>query len=82
MGALTARTVARRRRKHDRARSPGGHRPVLRAVVAAARSVHQSVPRAIARLLSDDLKRMLGYSIFPLWIGAVDGVHPLRLLDD
>ena len=41
-----------------------------------------SVPRATARLLSDNLKRMLGYSIFPPFVGAVDGMHPLRLLDD
>ena len=41
-----------------------------------------SVPRATARLVSDDLKPMLGYSIFPPFVGAVDGMHPLRLLDD
>jgi hypothetical protein len=25
---------------------------------------------------------MLGYSIHPPFVGAVDGLHPLRLLDD
>jgi ectoine hydroxylase-related dioxygenase (phytanoyl-CoA dioxygenase family) len=41
-----------------------------------------SVSRDIARTVSDDLRRMLGYSIHPPFVGAVDGLHPLRLLDD
>lgn len=40
-----------------------------------------SVPPATARGLSDDIKRMLGYSIHPPFVGAVDGMHPLRLLE-
>jgi len=40
-----------------------------------------SVPRDIARIVSDDLRRMLGYSIHPPFVGAVDGMHPLRLLE-
>lgn len=40
-----------------------------------------SVPLATARDLSDDIKRMLGYSIHPPFVGAVDGMHPLRLLE-
>jgi hypothetical protein len=39
-----------------------------------------SVPREIARTVSDNIRRMLGYSIHPPFIGAVDGMHPLRLL--
>ena len=41
-----------------------------------------SVSREIARTVSDDIRRMLGYSIHPPFVGAVDGLHPLRLLDD
>jgi ectoine hydroxylase-related dioxygenase (phytanoyl-CoA dioxygenase family) len=41
-----------------------------------------SIPRDMARTLSDDLKRMLGYSIHPPFVGAVDGLHPLRLLQE
>ncbi len=41
-----------------------------------------SIPRDIARAVSDDIRRMLGYSIHPPFIGAVDGLHPLRLLDE
>jgi ectoine hydroxylase-related dioxygenase (phytanoyl-CoA dioxygenase family) len=41
-----------------------------------------SVSRDIAREVSDDIKRMLGYSIHPPFVGAVDGLHPLRLLQD
>jgi hypothetical protein len=40
-----------------------------------------SVSREIARTVSDDIRRMLGYSIHPPFIGAVDGLHPLRLLE-
>jgi hypothetical protein len=41
-----------------------------------------SVSRDIVRDVSDDIKRMLGYSIHPPFVGAVDGLHPLRLLQD
>jgi Phytanoyl-CoA dioxygenase (PhyH) len=40
-----------------------------------------SVPCDIARTVSDDIRRMLGYSIHPPFVGAVDGMHPLRLLE-
>jgi hypothetical protein len=40
-----------------------------------------SVSRDIARTVSDDIRRMLGCSIHPPFVGAVDGLHPLRLLD-
>lgn len=41
-----------------------------------------SIPRDMARTLSPDLQRMIGYSIHPPFVGAVDGLHPLRLLDE
>ncbi|BBX62093.1 hypothetical protein MSAS_12670 [Mycobacterium saskatchewanense] len=41
-----------------------------------------SVPRDIARTLSEDIQRMIGYSIHPPFVGAVDGLHPLRLLQE
>jgi ectoine hydroxylase-related dioxygenase (phytanoyl-CoA dioxygenase family) len=41
-----------------------------------------SIPRDVARAVSDDIRRMLGYSIHPPFVGAVDGLHPLRLLDE
>jgi ectoine hydroxylase-related dioxygenase (phytanoyl-CoA dioxygenase family) len=41
-----------------------------------------SVPRPIAAGLSDDLRRMLGYSIHPPFVGMVDGRHPARLLSE
>ena len=40
-----------------------------------------SISREIARTVSDDIRRMLGYSIHPPFDGAVDGLHPLRLLE-
>ncbi len=38
-------------------------------------------PKSIVRKLDPQLKSLLGYSILPPYIGMVDGVHPLRLLD-
>lgn len=33
------------------------------------------------RALSEDIRRMLGYSIHPPFLGQVDGMHPKRLLE-
>ena len=41
-----------------------------------------SIPRDMAREVSEDIQRMIGYSIHPPFVGAVDGVHPLRLLQE
>lgn len=41
-----------------------------------------STPRETVQLLSEDLHRMLGYSIHPPFVGMVEGVHPKRLLED
>src|SRR6201995_4575278 len=40
-----------------------------------------SVSADVAREVSDDIRRILGNSIPPPFVGAVDGLHPLRLLD-
>lgn len=40
-----------------------------------------SVPADIAHTVSEDIRRMLGYSIHPPFVGAVNGMHPLRLLE-
>lgn len=40
-----------------------------------------SVSRARARECSEHVQRMLGYSIYPPFMGFVDGMHPKRLLD-
>jgi ectoine hydroxylase-related dioxygenase (phytanoyl-CoA dioxygenase family) len=40
-----------------------------------------STPPDTVRLLGSDLQRMLGYSIHPPFVGAVNGMHPLRLLE-
>ena len=39
------------------------------------------VPPDAARACSDRMRSMLGYSIHPPFIGQVDGMHPLRLVD-
>jgi len=39
------------------------------------------VPPDDARACSDRMRAMLGYSIHPPFIGQVDGMHPLRLVD-
>jgi ectoine hydroxylase-related dioxygenase (phytanoyl-CoA dioxygenase family) len=40
-----------------------------------------STTRDTVRAVSEDIRRMLGYSIHPPFIGQVDGMHPKRLLD-
>ena len=39
------------------------------------------VPPDAARACSERMRAMLGYSIHPPFIGQVDGMHPLRLVD-
>jgi ectoine hydroxylase-related dioxygenase (phytanoyl-CoA dioxygenase family) len=39
------------------------------------------VPPDAARACTDRMRAMLGYSIHPPFIGQVDGMHPLRLVD-
>lgn len=39
-----------------------------------------STTRDTVRAVSEDIRRMLGYSIHPPFIGMVDGMHPQRLL--
>lgn len=40
-----------------------------------------SISRDTAREVSEDIRRMIGYSVHPPFVGAVDGLHPLRLLE-
>lgn len=40
-----------------------------------------STDRDTVRAVSEDIRRMLGYSIHPPFIGQVDGMHPKRLLN-
>lgn len=40
-----------------------------------------STTRDTVRTVSEDIRRMLGYSIHPPFIGQVDGMHPKRLLE-
>lgn len=40
-----------------------------------------SVSRERARQCSEHVRRMLGYSIYPPFMGFVDGMHPRRLLE-
>ena len=40
-----------------------------------------AVPRSIARELPERLQELLGYNIFPPFVGYVDGRHPRRVLE-
>jgi ectoine hydroxylase-related dioxygenase (phytanoyl-CoA dioxygenase family) len=51
--------------------------PWLRTQEAFTLSTSEDVVRAV----SEDIRRMLGYSIHPPFIGMVNGMHPKRLLD-
>jgi ectoine hydroxylase-related dioxygenase (phytanoyl-CoA dioxygenase family) len=39
-----------------------------------------AVPRAVARQLPERLQELLGYNIYPPFLGYVDGVHPRKAL--
>ena len=41
-----------------------------------------SVDADTARAVSPDIRRMIGYSVHPPFVGAVNGMHPQRLLDE
>ena len=41
-----------------------------------------SISREVVRAVSEDIRRMLGYSIHSPFIGQVDGMHPKRLLEE
>ncbi len=41
-----------------------------------------STPLDVVSEVSEDIRRMLGYSIHPPFIGMVNGMHPKRLLED
>jgi ectoine hydroxylase-related dioxygenase (phytanoyl-CoA dioxygenase family) len=40
-----------------------------------------STPPATVRTVSENIRRMLGYSIHPPFMGMVDGMHPKRILE-
>ena len=40
------------------------------------------VPREIARALPERLQELLGYNIYPPFLGYVDGRHPRRVLEE
>jgi ectoine hydroxylase-related dioxygenase (phytanoyl-CoA dioxygenase family) len=40
-----------------------------------------STGRDTCSAVSEDILRMLGYSVYPPFIGQVDGMHPKRLLE-
>ena len=52
--------------------------PWVRPQEAFTLSTHRDTVRAV----SEDIRRMLGYSIHPPFIGQVDGMHPKRLLEE
>jgi ectoine hydroxylase-related dioxygenase (phytanoyl-CoA dioxygenase family) len=77
-GALWHRGGDNRSRKPRLAISPQYCQPWLRP----QESQLLIVPPDAARACSERMRTMLGYSIHPPFIGQVDGMHPLRLVDD
>jgi ectoine hydroxylase-related dioxygenase (phytanoyl-CoA dioxygenase family) len=41
-----------------------------------------AVPRAVVRQLPERLQELLGYNIYPPFLGYVDGTHPRKVLSD
>ena len=75
--ALWHRGGANRSRRTRLAISPQYCQPYLRP----QESQLLIVPPDAARTCSHKMQAMLGYSIHPPFIGQVDGMHPLRLVD-
>ena len=76
-GALWHRGGSNRSRTPRLAISPQYCQPWLRP----QESQLLIVPPHAARACSERMRTMLGYSIHPPFIGQVDGMHPLRLVD-
>ena len=72
--------VAPRWRQPQRPTPPGHHAAVLRTVGPPAGAA-DPVRRTAAAEYSERIQSLLGYSIHPPFMGHVDGLHPLRLLD-
>ena len=53
----------------------GGH-------IVCGRRTELAMDADTARAVSPDIRRMIGYSIHPPFVGAVNGMHPQRLLDE
>jgi ectoine hydroxylase-related dioxygenase (phytanoyl-CoA dioxygenase family) len=77
-GALWHRGGANRSEQTRLAVSPQYCQPFLRP----QESQLLIVPPEHARATSDRMRSMLGYSIHPPFVGQVDGMHPLRLVDE
>ena len=41
-----------------------------------------SIPKARVKTFSENIQRLLGYSIYPPFMGMVEGKHPKRILED
>lgn len=41
-----------------------------------------SVSKETVRAVSEDIRRMLGYSVYPPFMGMVNGMHPKRVLEE
>ena len=39
------------------------------------------MPPTIVKTVSEHIRRMIGYSIHPPFMGMVDGMHPKRILE-
>lgn len=77
-GALWHRGQANRSSSTRLALSPQYCQPFLRP----QESQLLIVPKERARAMSDRMRAMLGYSIHPPFMGQVEGMHPLRLVDE
>ena len=78
---LRRHAVAPRRRQPQRSSPPRDHAAVLRAVGPPAGDSRSCPSGRERREYSERIQSLLGYSIHPPFMGHVNGLHPLRLLD-
>ena len=72
--------VARRRGQPHRPAPPGRDPGICGGLAAPAGESLLAVPRGVVRQLPDRLQELLGYNIYPPFLGYVDGTHPRKVL--
>ena len=83
LGELLPRPALARRRRQPHRPASAGRDPGVRVLLAPAPGEPPlAVPRELAATLPVRLQELLGYNIYPPFLGYVDGRHPRRYLPE
>ena len=73
--------AAPRRRQSQQRAAPGFLQPVLRAWARTQENFFLGIPPQLVRGMSPHLQELLGYNIWPPFMGHVTASHPLKTLE-